>query len=288
MPDSLSNIRDVEKYAIKATEKYNGLIVTSDSIAEAKKTVAQLRAFEKSINAKRISDKKAYLIPFEAYEAEIKRVANIMAKPIAEIDAQVKAFGEREKQAKYNEIEKEYNKYITESLRAVLPLDKILPEKWANKSESIEDICIQISDEIHKAQLDVTEIRAIGTPHENALIETYFKTLDLSCVFAEKSRLEKNDLIIEEMKKKQAAQQAMQPATSQSNTQQPSAAQPNTQQQTTPNHLPQVVDHVPEQAVIVEVKKDVEVIFYATTQVFRNEMKALTIKHGITYGGIKK
>ena len=38
--------------------------------------------------------------------------------------------------------------------------------------------------------------------------------------------------------------------------------------------------------VYIEPTKTIKVIFYDTTEAFRSDMRALTEKHGITYGGI--
>jgi hypothetical protein len=43
----------------------------------------------------------------------------------------------------------------------------------------------------------------------------------------------------------------------------------------------------PAQIIEAEELKDIKVIFYATTASFRQEMKLLTEKHNVKYGGIK-
>jgi len=82
------NLTVVEQRVAEITEQYKNLVVTD--VKDAKDTLAKLRKLSSTINAEKIRAKKIFLAPFEEIEQRIKKLAEMISIPVAEIDLQVK------------------------------------------------------------------------------------------------------------------------------------------------------------------------------------------------------
>jgi hypothetical protein len=105
------------------------------------------------------------------------------------------------------------------------------------------------------------------------MIGEYIKTLDMSAALAEKSRYEELQKRIEERQKAKEAAATV-------NFTEVAAPEVASFPAVTRSACPETGTNAPEEP------KTIKVIFYDTTAAFRHEMKALTDKHGIRYGGI--
>ena len=257
------NHEQLKKELAERLEHYNGLVVTEDAIKEAKADRAKLNKLRTAFDEKRKDVKKACLSPYEDFEKKVKEVVAMIDKPIAAIGTQVKAFEEARRQEKYAAIQSFYEESIGD-LNGLLPLERIIPAKWANAGEKLESITQAISESIFKVRNDVGVIRAMRLDFEQNVLDVYFRTLDMSAALAEKTRMEEQ---AERLKKLKELQASPPPAP---------VSYPSPMQE--PPSAPQDTFSDAEQT------KDIDVRFYATTAAFRAEMKALTIKHNIRYG----
>lgn len=254
------NHEQLKKELAERLEHYNGLVVTEDAIKEAKADRAKLNKLRTAFDEKRKDVKKACLSPYEDFEKKVKEVVAMIDKPIAAIDTQVKAFEEARRQEKYAAIQSFYEESIGD-LNGLLPLERIIPAKWANAGEKLESITQAISESIFKVRNDVGVIRAMRLDFEQNVLDVYFRTLDMSAALAEKTRMEEQaDRIkrLETQKQATLEQPVETPCEPPSSTHEAFCGEEHT--------------------------KDIDVRFYATTAAFRAEMKALTIKHNIRYG----
>ena len=143
----------------------------------------------------------------------------------------------------------------------------------------------EITDRIFKTRNDIDIIRDMGISGEQQVLDVYLRTLDMSAALAEKTRLEDQQKRMEEYEaaRQKAAQEAPQ--------------EPKTVIiDGTPGH--DFCDLNPGDHVIFggspvtadtpsEEPKTIKVIFYDTTEAFRHDMRALTEKYGVKYGGLK-
>ncbi|MEG1880824.1 MAG: hypothetical protein RR145_05825 [Oscillospiraceae bacterium] len=149
----------------------------------------------------------------------------------------------------------------------LLPLEKIWSDKWLNKGTELGNAQREMIEIINKAHNDVEIIRAMHLECEAVVLDVYLSKLDMSAALAEKNRFEE--------RQKQLAEFSAKPA--------PTAAVPQTDNEyeiTAPKPLRTHQTNA-------EDTKTISVIFYDTTPAFRQDMKALTEKHHIRYGGIK-
>jgi len=275
------------------TEKlayYKNLVVTEDSIKPAKSDRAWLNSLKKTLNDKKISVKKDYLVTYDEFEREIKELMSMIDEPITAIDTQLKAFEEQQRAEKQAKIEEYYSESIGE-LSPLLPLTKIFNPKWLNTATSAKSIKTELTETIGKVKSDIDIIKAMHIECEQTMLDAYLCTLSMSDALAEKNRYEARQAALKEYEAKQAEKAA-------------EAVEPITETHLWhPNEIPSEPE-VPQEPEIIdpttapdfwstfpkeqsqEETKDVMVIFYATTAEFRAEMKELTVKHGISYGDI--
>lgn len=187
---------------------YNALVVTADSIKDAKDDKAKLNKLFKAVEDKRKDIKKACLAPYEQFEKQCKEITGMIQQPILAIDTQIKAFDDLEQQQKWVEIEAYYKAEVKE-LETIAPLEKIVSQKWKNKTEPIENICNGIGDTLEKIRTDLETIENLHSEFEHQIVDAYLKDYNLSRALQEQKRLEEQKKQIEAMEAKKAAQQAI-------------------------------------------------------------------------------
>lgn len=185
---------------------YNALVVTSDSIKDAKNDKAKLNKLFKAVEDKRKDVKKACLAPYEQFEKQCKEITAMIQEPILAIDTQIKAFDDLEQQQKWAEIEAYYKAEVKE-LETIAPLEKIVSQKWKNKTESLETVCNGIGDTLEKIRTDLETIENLHTEFEHQIVDAYLKDYNLSRALQEQKRLEEQKRQIEAMEAKKVAQQ---------------------------------------------------------------------------------
>lgn len=270
------NFEEMKTQLTADTEFYNNLVITEGSIKDAEKKRAEINALKKSLDAERIRCKKAYLVPYDEFEKEIKEILSIIDKPIIAMDTQLKAFEKQKQDEKWIEISAFYGANIKELAGLVL-LEKIVNPKWKNVGEKLSSITEDMAKTITKIRNDLGIISAFKSEYGVQLKDTYLKNFDMSAALAEKSRLEEQAKKLEEVQKIQE----------QAKLSQEQAQRPQQSVNVQPINSPVPVQTaVSEPVSTAEIKKNIDVRFYNTTQAFRDEMKALTTKHNIMYGGI--
>lgn len=187
---------------------YNALVVTADIIKDAKDDKAKLNKLFKAVEDKRKDIKKACLAPYEQFEKQCKEITGMIQQPILAIDTQIKAFDDLEQQQKWVEIEAYYKAEVKE-LETIAPLEKIVSQKWKNKTEPIENICNGIGDTLEKIRTDLETIENLHSEFEHQIVDAYLKDYNLSRALQEQKRLEEQKKQIEAMEAKKAAQQAI-------------------------------------------------------------------------------
>ena len=247
---------------------YQGLVVTEDAIKDAKKDRAALNKLVMAIEDKRKSVKREIMAPYDSFEKKVKEIVGMIQTPIDLIDSQVKEFEELKKQEKHSAILDHYSQNVGD-LSEIITLERVIPEKWANAGMSLKDICEDVDAKFFKIRNDLKIIRATNTQHEQAMIDVYLRSFDMSAALAENARLEEQQKALQRQKEQDAAQRKEQEAAQQSAAEEREYPSDDTAEET---------------AIFDPNIKTIRVIFHDTTPKFREAMKLLTLKHGIRYG----
>lgn len=190
LPQTIKNLEQLKAELTPRLEKYNNLVVTEDSIKAAKADKSDLNRLKKTIDEQRKQIKKAYLEPYQILENQCKEVIALIDAPIQVIDKQLKVFDDIEKNDKFAKIKATY---LSCTPPAWLTLEKILPEKWTNKTEKIDKIETEIKAKIITIKAEFAEIQSNfrEKPYLIAVLNYYQNSLSKGDTYAYAAQLEK-------------------------------------------------------------------------------------------------
>ena len=199
------NFEELKKDLQEKTTKYENIIYNDNEIAQAKKDRADLNKLKKAINDKRIAMEKEYMQPFNEFKNKVKEILDILEKPIASIDSQVKNYETQVAAAKKAYIE-EYFK--TSSPYEWLKLEQVFNQKWLNSSTSKKSI----EDDLQLTyNMIESELKSLDTlDYKDEALETYKKTLSMNAVLSRVADLKELDKALAEQKAKIEAKGAVQ------------------------------------------------------------------------------
>lgn len=179
---------------------YNALVVTADSIKDAKDDKAKLNKLKEAIETRRKDIKKACLAPYEQFEKQCKELVAMIVAPVKSIDGQIAVFEQTLQDEKWKQITEYYNTEVKE-LKDLVPLEKIVSSKWKNKGESLETVCNGIGDTLERIRGELETISTLRSPYEQQIKDVYLNNYNLSKALMEQKRLEERQKQIEEMER---------------------------------------------------------------------------------------
>lgn len=260
------NFEELKAELSEKIKPYETLAVTEDDLKSAKSDKAALNKLKKALNDKKVEVKKEYISPLENFEKQVKELVEIIDKGVNNIDTQVKDFEKKEVDEKLKEIASFYVEEFPDYYE-VLKLEKVIPNKWQNKTCKLETIKQEIRDKVFKFENDIKVIKAMKLECEEQMLDAYIETLDMSAVLQKKHEFEERLNALKLMKNSEPAKEEI---TSTAETVQEQSPQ------------------LPKQAVNQQATKTIDVRFYDTTEEFRKAMKALTTQYNIRYGNVPK
>ena len=260
------NFEELKAELSEKIKPYETLAVTEDDLKSAKSDKAKLNKLKKALNDKKVEVKKEYISPLENFEKQVKELVEIIDKGVNNIDTQVKDFEKKEVDEKLKEIASFYVEEFPDYYE-VLKLEKVIPNKWQNKTCKLETIKQEIRDKVFKFENDIKVIKAMKLECEEQMLDAYIETLDMSAALQKKPEFEERLNALKLMKNSEPAKEEI-----------ASTAE------TVQEQLPQP----PKQAVNQQATKTIDVRFYDTTEEFRKAMKALTTQYNIKYGNVPK
>ena len=202
-----TNFEAVDAYLTEAMEPYTQMVVTEDSIGDAKKTLAQLRKLKDGINAQKIAVKREWMKPYTEYEDKAKQLMSRVEAGISNIDGQVKDYDARRKEQKLQDLKDYFDQEASRyRVGEYLDWNLIRNPKWANASFSVEDAENEISCIITDTAKDIDYITGMGSPFEAAMLEEYRKCRDLRAVLALELRLKARQEAEERKKSEKVAE----------------------------------------------------------------------------------
>lgn len=187
-------------------QEYAGMVYTEDSIKQAKEDRALLNKFVNTVEGKRKEIKRQFLAPYDEFEKKIKELTGLMNEPISLIDAQIKAFEERQKQEKREKIQTYFDSLPKIEGFDELTLDKIFDFKWLNATASMKSIEEAISNKMGEIKTNITTISNLPQFAFEAT-EVYKKSLDIVVALNEANRWTEMALRKQEVEEKKEEKQ---------------------------------------------------------------------------------
>ena len=157
------NYEDIKKWVTEKAQEYKSLVYTEETITAAKSDRATLNKVAKAINDEKIRIKKEVLKPFEDFENKCKELQGIITDASGSIDAQVKAFEEKEQNEKREQIKAVFDAYIGD-YKELINFDSIFNPRWLNKTytmkkiqEEINHLIVKTSDDMKVLEGQITD-----------------------------------------------------------------------------------------------------------------------------------
>lgn len=210
LPAIVSNLEQVEQWAIAQTEQDRNLVLlTEEDFETAKERSAQLNKQIKLIEDKRKEIKKAYNQPYEVFEKASKRVTAVLSATRENLWSQVTKAEEEKKAIKTTKLRSLWESLNKESIGSYRTFEQIFNAKWLNKGVKIEQAFEEMQEIFKQQCTDVSAIVSLNSEFQVSLIEYYKDGHSISEVIAYNNRL--NAQKQAEIERKQQIQANTQP-----------------------------------------------------------------------------
>lgn len=193
------NYEELKSALSERLEKYHALVVSEDSIAAAKSDRVLLNKLEAALKLKQQEIQMRLLGDFLG---KIKELRGMVLDASDSIDKQVKAFEDREKDAKKAVIEQIYAENIGD-LKTLVPFDRLFRKEWLNKTKNIKVAEKELLTEISTISESLITIDNLDVA-DNIVVavkDYYLRTLNFHVALSEKVRLEKSAAELEQRRK---------------------------------------------------------------------------------------
>ena len=191
VPEAISfNAEELKASILEIANYQASLVYTPETLKDAKKVVANNRAFDKTVNDERIRIKKEYMKPYEKFEAEVKAMLEPLKKATANIDDQIKDFEAQQKLEKKEKIFALFNeiKHEAPENARFIAFSQIFKESWCNASVSMKSIKEEINFRFIEASRDITTLEALPEFSFEA-VELYKQSLNMADAISEAKRM---------------------------------------------------------------------------------------------------
>ena len=206
-----TNFEAVKAWLTEELAPYATMVVTTDTVADAKKTRANIRKVGDSIDSQRKALKKEWMKPYEEYEAKCKELTGIVSEAVTNIDKQIKEMENAEKQAKRQRLESFFN-INSDDIRDYLSFNDVFDSKWLNATYVETDAANIITAKIEETRESLAAIRSMNSPYEAAMLREYSKSHNLAYALGEGKHLENLQKAEEERRKREEEAKAVTPA----------------------------------------------------------------------------
>lgn len=179
------NFAELKEEITAKAELYKNMVYTEDTIKEAKADKATLNKFIKVLEDKRKDVKEQCLQPYKDFEKQIKELVAIVNEPVQLIDSQVKAYDEKRKAEKLDQIkaiweESDHPEWLSCSM--------IFDNRWLNVTFSLKQVQDAITERLTQINTELTTLNSL-TEFAFEAVEVYKNTLDVNRAIAEGQRL---------------------------------------------------------------------------------------------------
>lgn len=204
------NLDAVEASIRRKTEEYAGTVITEEGVAEGKRLLADIRKEAEALNDERKQIKKAWMAPYEAFEARVKKIAALYNEPVELIDGQIKEYEKKRADEKKKEIEGIYEKAMGE-FGEWLPLERIYDKRWENVSFSKKKIREEIEARFLRLSESIAAVKAVESEFEEEGLAVLKKTGNLNSALEDmQARKRMKEEILEKEKRAEVQKQSRQ------------------------------------------------------------------------------
>lgn len=191
---------------------YNNLAVTEDTIKDAKADRAQLNKLREAMDTRRKEIKREWMVPYNAFEAKVKELTALIDKPVAAIDGQLANYEEIRREEKRTAIANLYLETVPDTMRDIIPLERIADPKWLNATTSMKKVGEDLATIIKRTETDMMLLDTVEPEYASAVRAAYIRTLDIQAAMQQKKALQAAAEAFRQREEARAAQEAESPA----------------------------------------------------------------------------
>lgn len=174
-----TNAEEVKAWAERVTQAHEHVVVTEDSISDAKKNRAAFRKVQANIKEVFRMGKEAAMETVKPLEKTCNELNSVFERAVANYDEQIKAFDEAKKAEKGERLRTFFNQSIGE-MDDYLTFENIFNPRWLNATYAEEQARKDIICEIAKCANAVESLRALHSEFEMTLLDEFRRTHDLA------------------------------------------------------------------------------------------------------------
>ena len=140
-----------------AMERYEGVTFTEEQVKEAKEERARLNALKKAVSDQRIRVKNAVMAPYTQFEAEVREITELIDKPIAEIDRQVREFEDAQKADKKDALRSHFEKAVAD-MEFKPTFEQMFDPRYLNVSVSLAKAQKDIAEKVKRFRFNMENV----------------------------------------------------------------------------------------------------------------------------------
>lgn len=198
-----TNYPAVKKWAESVVAQYENIVVTPDTISQAKADRASLRKAQSGVSDVRKEMRAAALSTCAAEESNCKDLEAVFERGVQALDVQIKAMEEAAKQEKKARLAA-YFAQVLGDMAEWLTFDDCFNPKWLNATYAESTAQMDVCAAIDRCRADLNAIRALHSEFETSLLDEYTRTRNISAVLVKNETLGRMKAAEEERKRKEA------------------------------------------------------------------------------------
>lgn len=166
-------------------EIYKNTIYIEGNISEVKADRAKLNKLSKALNDEKKRVKNELLKPYIDFENKVKELIGIVDEATITVDNQIKAFEEKDKQEKLEEIIKYFDEKNV-AYKGLIDFDNVFQEQWLNKTYTMKKVQMDIDHIIARTKMDMESLE--NSFEDKSILQQakgfYFANIDQSAVLS--------------------------------------------------------------------------------------------------------
>ena len=198
-----TNYPAVKKWAESVVGQYENIVVTPDTISQAKVDRARLRKAQSGVSDVRKEMRAAALSTCAAEESNCKDLEAVFERGVQALDVQIKAMENAVKEEKRLRL-MDYFAKIVGDMAEWITFDDCFNPKWLNatyaESTAQADMCAAID----RCRADLNAIRALHSEFETELLAEYRRVRDIGAVLVKNNTLTRLKAEEDERKRREA------------------------------------------------------------------------------------
>lgn len=192
LPEEITfNFDELKTELSERLEHYKSLVVTEDTIKDAKTDRANLNKLREAIETRRKDVKKRCMQPYTAFEGRVKELVGLIDQPIQAIDKQLSAFEEKRREEKMQQIRESYTALVSDTIKDIIPLERIMDPRWLNATTTVKKIEEELILRAKRVNADILALDTVPDDYKSAVRAKYIETLDIEAALEHQKALQR-------------------------------------------------------------------------------------------------